>query len=95
MKLLSTRSLRRTLSIDELLRVRTPVFLYGVVTELTTVEGDGVGTALSINNYGQVAGGSGACSTFNPQFLIPIHPLHPVVWEKDGTAIEIPSLGWG
>jgi probable HAF family extracellular repeat protein len=69
------------------------VWRHGVVTELATVAGDGVGTGLAINNKGQVAGGSGDCSTFNLQFLIPIHPLHAILWEKDGNPIEIPSFG--
>jgi probable HAF family extracellular repeat protein len=69
------------------------VWRHGAVTELATVGGDRVGTALSINNKGQVAGASGACSSFNLQFFIPIHPLHAVFWDKDGTPIEIESLG--
>ena len=69
------------------------VWRRGGVTELATVAGDGVGTGLAINNKGQVAGGSGECSTFNLQFLIPIHPLHALFWEEDGTPIEIPSFG--
>ena len=69
------------------------VWRHGVASELATVEGDRVGTALSINNKGQVAGTSGACSTFNPQFLIPIHPLHAIFWDKDGTPTDLQSLG--
>ena len=69
------------------------VWRHGTVTELSTVEGDRVGTALAINDMGQVVGGSGACSTFNVQFLISIHPQHAIFWDKDGTAIEIPTLG--
>jgi probable HAF family extracellular repeat protein len=69
------------------------VWRRGGVTELATVPGDGVGTGLAINNKGQVAGSSGDCSVFNVQFLIPIHPLHALFWEEDGTPIEIPSFG--
>jgi probable HAF family extracellular repeat protein len=65
----------------------------GIVTELDTVGGDGVGAALAINNRGQVAGGSGACAVFNQQFLLPMHPLHAMFWDQDGTPTEIPSLG--
>ena len=69
------------------------VWQHGAVTELATVAGDGVGTGLAINNNGQIAGVSGDCSIFNPQLLIPIHPLHAILWEEDGTPIEIPTLG--
>ncbi len=69
------------------------VWRHGVASELATVEGDRVGTALFINNKGQVVGTSGTCSTFNPQLFFPIHPLHAVFWDRDGTPIEIPSLG--
>jgi probable HAF family extracellular repeat protein len=69
------------------------VWRHGVATELPTVAGDSVGTGLAINDKGQVVGGSGDCSTFNLQFLIPIHPLHAVFWEKDGTPIKIPEFG--
>jgi probable HAF family extracellular repeat protein len=65
----------------------------GVVTELATVGGDPVGTALYINNKGQAAGTSGTCSVFNAQFLLPIHPVHAVVWEADGAAVDLKSLG--
>jgi probable HAF family extracellular repeat protein len=69
------------------------VWRRGTVIELATVEGDRVGSALSINNKGQVAGTSGDCSIYNPQLLFPIHPVHAVFWDKDGIPIEIPSLG--
>jgi probable HAF family extracellular repeat protein len=69
------------------------VWRYGVVTELATLGGDPVGTALYINNKGQAAGTSGACSVFNVQFLLPIHPVHAVLWEADGTAVDLKSLG--
>lgn len=69
------------------------VWRHGAVTELATVAGDGVGTGLAINNRGQVAGVSGDCSIFNPQLLIPLHPLHAIFWDENGTPVEIPSLG--
>lgn len=65
----------------------------GKAMELPTIGSDAVGTALAINNAGEVAGTSGNCAVFNFQFLIPIHPVHAVFWEADGTATDLGSLG--
>lgn len=65
----------------------------GKVHELATLGGDPDGTVLAVNDVGQLAGGTGNCSTFNPQILIGLQPLHAVLWQKDGTAIDLGNLG--
>jgi len=69
------------------------VWRQGEVTELPTVAGDSAGTVLSLNNAGEAAGTTGPCSTFNFQLLISMHPAHAVLWERDGTATDLQSLG--
>jgi hypothetical protein len=64
------------------------------IEELATVGGDPVGTALAINDQGEAAGTTGTCGAFN--FLSGgyyMNPLHAVLWEKDGTPIDLQSLG--
>jgi hypothetical protein len=61
--------------------------------ELATVGGDPVGLAAAINNKGQAAGTTGTCATFNLLANFFISPLHAVLWEKDGTPIDLGSLG--
>jgi probable HAF family extracellular repeat protein len=73
-----------------------PVYwLNGNVQELPTVGGDPDGSVLAVNDSGQLAGGSGTCSTFNPQVLIGLQPQHAVLWQKDGTALDLGTLGGG
>ena len=61
--------------------------------ELPTVGGDPVGTAVAINNHGQAAGTTGTCGPFNLTLGYYINPLHAVLWEKDGTPVDLGSLG--
>jgi hypothetical protein len=63
------------------------------IEELATVGGDPVGTALAINNHGEAAGITGTCGAFNLVLGYYMNPLHAVLWEKDGTAIDLKSLG--
>lgn len=48
---------------------------------------------MTVNNKGQVAGSTGTCATYNIALGYPLHPLHAVLWEKDGTPIDLGSLG--
>jgi probable HAF family extracellular repeat protein len=63
------------------------------IEELATVGGDPVGTALAINNHGEAAGMTGTCGAFNFVLGYYLNPLHAVLWEKDGTPIDLKSLG--
>ena len=64
----------------------------GGVAELPTYSGDPDGEAHAINDRGQVAGGSGECTAFNPIWLTNLQPLHALLWD-DGRAIDLGSLG--
>jgi hypothetical protein len=61
--------------------------------ELATVGGDPVGFAAAINNKGEAVGTTGTCASFNLLANAFISPLHAVLWEKDGTPIDLGSLG--
>jgi probable HAF family extracellular repeat protein len=63
----------------------------GEVRELPPLKGDTVGFAFGINDSGQVVGSSGLCSNT----AIPTSPNapHAVLWEKDGSAIDLGNLG--
>jgi probable HAF family extracellular repeat protein len=63
------------------------------VEKLAAVGGDPVGLARVINNRGQAVGATGTCATFNFALGYPMHPLHAVLWEKDGTPVDLGSLG--
>ncbi len=63
------------------------------IKELTTVGGDPVGAAVAINNQGEAAGTTGTCGTFNLTLGFYMNSLHAVLWEKDGTPIDLKSLG--
>jgi hypothetical protein len=61
--------------------------------ELATVGGDPVGAAVAINDHGEAAGTTGNCGAFNLLLGYYMNPLHAVLWEKDGTPIDLGSLG--
>jgi uncharacterized membrane protein len=63
------------------------------IEELATVGGDPVGTAVAINNLGEAAGMTGTCGAFSVVLGYYMNPLHAVLWEKDGTPIDLKSLG--
>ena len=63
------------------------------IEELATVGGDPVGTAVAINNHGEAVGMTGTCGAFNLMLGYYLNPLHAVLWEKDGTPIDLKSLG--
>jgi probable HAF family extracellular repeat protein len=63
------------------------------VEVLHPVGGDPVGLAKVVNNKGQAVGATGTCAVFNFLLGFPMHPLHAVLWEKDGTPVDLGSLG--
>lgn len=63
----------------------------GAVRELRPLPGDGVGMALWINDAGQAVGGTGTCAnTLPPPFAV---APHAVLWERDGTPVDLGNLG--
>ena len=63
----------------------------GKIRELPPLRGDTVGFAFGINDSGQVVGSSGLCADTS----IPPAPsgAHAVLWEEDGSATDLGSLG--
>ncbi|MGH7564603.1 MAG: hypothetical protein ACREK5_09305 [Gemmatimonadota bacterium] len=61
----------------------------GEMTELTPLPGDSTSTGNAINERGQVVGISGECSNAVGGFSA----QHAVLWQPDGTAIDIGNLG--
>jgi len=74
------------------LQFKPVVWKNGKVQELPTHPADPDGNALAINDYGQVAGGSGACTAFSPISLTNLLPLHALLWD-DGKATDLGNLG--
>jgi probable HAF family extracellular repeat protein len=68
----------------------------GEIRELSPLPGDEVGFALGINDKGQAVGVTGLCSNTH---VPPVSPYnggpHAVLWEKDGTPIDLGSLTQG
>jgi probable HAF family extracellular repeat protein len=64
----------------------------GKIKPLPTYGGDPDGVAFAINDYGQVAGASGDCSSFNSNTLTYLLALHALLWQH-GTATDLGSLG--
>jgi probable HAF family extracellular repeat protein len=64
----------------------------GKAIELRVRNGDPEGIAFAINDYGQIVGGSGTCTAFNPIFLNNLQPVHALLWEK-GRVVDLGSLG--
>jgi uncharacterized membrane protein len=65
----------------------------GEIRELPPLQGDTVGFAFGINNQGQAVGTSGLCSNVSlPPNEQPAGP-HAVLWEADGTPINLGTLG--
>jgi probable HAF family extracellular repeat protein len=65
----------------------------GEVHELRPLDGDTAGFAFGINDHGQAVGVSGLCSnTAAPPFVTGPQAPHAVLWETDGTPIDLGSL---
>lgn len=69
----------------------------GGIRELRPLPGDTISFALGINENGQSVGVSGLCSnTYFPFYINPsASASHGVLWEKDGTPVDIGDLGAG
>jgi probable HAF family extracellular repeat protein len=67
------------------------VWSRGEIHELST-RGDPEGVALTINDRGQAAGGSGTCAAFNPVWLWNFQPVHALLWQH-GVATDLGNLG--
>jgi len=76
----------------QVLHFKPVVWEKGVIHKLPTVGGDPDGVAEEINDNGQVVGGSGACATFNTNFLYNLAPVHALLWDK-GKATDLGNLG--
>ena len=63
----------------------------GQIRELRPLPGDTVAVALWINDQGQAVGTSGTCDNTVPNGVI-VGP-HAVLWEKDGTPVDLGNLG--
>lgn len=63
----------------------------GKIRKLRPLQGDTVGFAFGINNNGQAVGTSGMC----PNTSLPPSPngTHAVLWERDGSALDLGNLG--
>jgi probable HAF family extracellular repeat protein len=61
------------------------------VRQLPLLKNDTVSFALWINDKGQAVGGSGACSNTQPP--APAYGSHAVLWEADGTPVDLGNLG--
>lgn len=61
----------------------------GNVQPLTPLDGDTVAAALGINNRGQVVGNSGLCVNLAPPPYVSID--HAVLWERNGTPVDVGS----
>ena len=70
-----------------------PVLWHGEsVQELTTATGDRTGVAYSVNDNGQIVGGSGRCSTSDATGFSLMRPLHALLWEA-GSLVDLGNLG--
>ena len=64
----------------------------GEVIQLATYPGDPDGIGYAINDRGQVVGSTGTCSPYNPIIQTPMAPLHPMLWDEDGTPTYLGTL---
>ena len=64
---------------------------FGLAHPFPWADPDTVGFAFGINNKVQAVGATGLCANTS---LPPVHPAgaHAVLWEKDGTPIDLGSL---
>ena len=76
----------------QVLQDKPVVWENGHIQELPTYGGDPDGFAIAINDHGQVAGASGACSTFNVINGLYLAPTHALLWDH-GKVTNLGSLG--
>jgi probable HAF family extracellular repeat protein len=77
----------------QVLQNKPVVWKNGQIEELPTYGGDLDGFAIAINDSGQVAGASGACSTFNTINGLYLSPVHALLWDENGAVTDLGSLG--
>jgi probable HAF family extracellular repeat protein len=63
----------------------------GEIRKLRPLKGDSVGIALSINDNSQAVGTSGSCA--NTTLPGPTAGPHAVLWERDGSVLDLGNLG--
>jgi probable HAF family extracellular repeat protein len=76
----------------QVLQQKPVVWKDGQIKELPTYGGDPDGSAVAINDHGQVAGASGGCSTFNVANGYYLSPVHALLWDH-GKVTNLGSLG--
>jgi probable HAF family extracellular repeat protein len=76
----------------QVLQDKPVVWENGHIKQLPTYGGDPDGFAIAINDHGQVAGASGACSTFNLINGLYLSPTHALLWDH-GRVTNLGSLG--
>lgn len=76
----------------QVLQDKPVVWRNGHIEELPTYGGDPDGYTIAINDHGQVAGGSGSCSTNDPVIGLYFSPVHALLWDH-GEVINLGSLG--
>ncbi len=76
----------------QVLHFKPVVWKNGRIHKLPTFRGDPDGVAISMNDNGQIVGGSGTCATFNPIELYNLLPVHALLWEK-GKTTDLGNLG--
>ena len=72
----------------QVLQDKPVVWRNGQIEELPTYGGDTDGFAIAINDSGQVAGASGACSTFNTINGLYLSPVHALLWDRGGAPMQ-------
>lgn len=65
----------------------------GTIRELHPLSGDTVGFAFAINEKGQAVGTSGLCSNTSIPPNNSVYGPHAVLWEADGSPVDLGSLG--
>jgi len=65
---------------------------FGRAIALPTEGSDPDGLAMGINDLGQVVGGSGICTAFNPNLLINLQSVHALLWQN-GRLVDLGNLG--
>jgi probable HAF family extracellular repeat protein len=74
------------------LQFKPVIWENGQIQELPTYPADMNGTAIAINDNGQVVGTSGDCTTFNPLSSLNLTPLHALLWQN-GKMTNLGNLG--
>jgi probable HAF family extracellular repeat protein len=74
------------------LQFKPAIWQDGEVQELPTSSGDAEGTAVGINDHGQVVGASGSCAGLGAVTGFYLQPLHALLWET-GTVTDLGNLG--